>query len=138
VTRTAAILGFALVAACAHLAPPTAAPVADDTAAAMRRCIDDSSACPALAKRLEAKLRDRYDASSAHRLAWHMTETLGGSDVSLVGTTITNCRAGHEASCRALWWAIDRLYVAADATVARANDCGLTEAMASAFEPGAR
>ena len=133
-TRAAAILGFAFVGACAHVSPPAAPPVRDDGATALRRCVEDRGTCPALAKRLETKLLGRYDVPSAHRLAWQMTETLGRRDVSVVGTTITRCRAGHEASCRALWWAIDRLYLAEDATLARADECGLTDAVASAFD----
>ena len=131
--RTSAILVFVCVAACAHVNLPTSAPVADDGAALLRRCIEDNEACPALAKRLEAKLSDRYDASSAHHLAWRMSETFGRGDASVVGAAVARCRTGHQASCRALWWAIDRLYLADDASLARANECGLTDAVASAF-----
>lgn len=136
--RAAAVLSSTLFGACAHVGPPASAPAVDDGTAALQRCVDDREACPALAKRLEAKLLEHYDAPSAHHLAWQMTETLGRGDLSVVGTTITRCRAGHRASCRALWWAIDRLYLAADASLARAGECGLTDAVAAAFVPGAR
>jgi hypothetical protein len=77
VTRAAAIAGFALVAACAHVESPQLTPVVDDGALALRRCM--------------------------------MTEAFGRGDASIVGTAIVRCRAGREASCRALWWALDRL-----------------------------
>lgn len=135
--RASAILVFACVAACGHVDLPAASvPVVDDGTAALRRCIQDNEACPALAKLLEVKLRDRYDASSAHHLAWRMTETFGRGDASVVGTAVTRCRTGHQGSCRALWWAMDRLYLADDASLARANECGLTDAVASAFQAG--
>jgi hypothetical protein len=134
VTRAAAIAGFALVTACAHVEAPQLAPLVDDGALALRRCIEYSDACPALAMRLEAKLRDHYDTSAAHRLAWQITEAFGRGDASVVGTAIVRCRAGRHVSCRALWWALGRLYLADDATLARANECGLTDAVASAFK----
>jgi hypothetical protein len=133
VTRAAGFVGLALVAACAHVQSPQRA-VIDDGAAALRRCIADSNACPPLAMRLEQRLRDHYDTSAAHRLAWQMTEAFGRGDASVVGTAIVRCRAGHESSCRALWWALDRLYLSDDATLARANECGLTSAVVSSFE----
>src|SRR6185312_16496521 len=73
--RCAWIAALALVGACAHVTAPPAAATADEVAAALSRCVADGEACPALAKRLEARLRVRYDASTAHRLAWRMTET---------------------------------------------------------------
>ena len=132
-TRAPAIAGLALVAACAHVQAPSLPPVVDDGSIALRRCIEQRDACPALAMRLEAKLRDHYDVSVAHRVARQMTEDFGRGDASAVGTVIRGCRAGRAASCRALWWALDRLYLADDATLARANECGLTDAIASAF-----
>jgi len=135
IALTLAIVAVAFIAACAHVEPSVSTPVAvvDDAATELQRCVDDGAACPALAKRVEAKLRAKYDASAAHRLAWQMTEMLGRGDASVLGATIARCGTGHPASCRALWWAIERLYLDGDATPARAHECGLTEAVASYF-----
>jgi hypothetical protein len=133
--RCAWIAALALVGACAHVTAPPAAATADEVAAALSRCVADGEACPALAKRLEARLRVRYDASTAHRLAWRMTETFARDDASLVGAARARCRAGHPSSCRALWWAVDRLFLAPDATLGRAGECPLSDAVAAAFAP---
>lgn len=141
-TRYTWILALAFAGACAHAtAPPTTTATTtatvDAVAAALQRCVEDGEACPALARRLEARLRVRYDASTAHRLAWKMTETFGRDDASLVGAARARCRAGHPSSCRALSWAIDRLFLAPDATLGRANECPLSDAVAAAFAPPA-
>lgn len=134
--RQFAIAPVVLLAACAHGASierlETAVTV--DGAAELRRCID-ANECRDVDARMQTMLRQRLDAKAADRLVHQILETLRHRDTSpMIGDVIANCRRGHQASCRALWWAIDRLYIDEAATPARANDCPLTQALATAME----
>jgi hypothetical protein len=133
--RQFAVAPVVLLAACAHGASmrlETAVTV--DGAVELRRCID-ADECRDIAARMQTRLRQRLDAKAADRLVHQILETLRRRNASpMIGDVIANCRRGHQASCRALWWAIDRLYIDEEATPARANDCPLTQALATAVE----
>jgi hypothetical protein len=112
---------------------------AADGLTALQRCIDENERCTGLAAILETELSQRHDAACARQLAAHITQTLRCGDATpVLGEAIAHCRGGHRASCRALWWVIDRLYLAQDASLARANECALTHAFASAVEVAAK
>lgn len=134
--RPFAVGPLVLLAACAHTAPVERPETGTTTDAAteMRRCVDVDE-CRDVGARVKKMLLQRREAAEAERLVHKLVEILRHSDATpVIGGVIANCRRGHQASCRALWWAVDRLYLDERATAARANECPLTQALATAME----
>ncbi len=127
---------FVVLAACAHSASTERSESVSALAgvAELRRCIDVAE-CRDFSVRLRTMLNQRLGTATADRLVDQIVETMQHGDATpVLGDAIAHCRRGHQASCRALWWAMDRLFLDEQATPLRADECPLTHALATAME----
>lgn len=129
-----ALASILLVASCGHAESTETLDVTrtPDGVAELRSCVSPSAACSALMTVFESKLHS-LSAERSHQMAADLVSALRRHDAPpLLAHAIGQCGRGHWVSCRALLWAIGRLYLDDESSFARASECALTQELAAA------